>query len=130
MSPEDLSRPGSLHTFLEDAIVSRNIIFCLLLIVSFVFSVQVFAHGGGQFSAAIIDSLKVHHAHIENEQKITFSYLDNFRNENGKKRSAFQGEIELAIVWDKNSRWGSEILIPYSNTGTNKIGRASCRERV
>lgn len=75
-----------------------------------------FAHEeGAKFSGAIIDPLRVHHAHIEDEQRVNFSFIDDVGNINGN--NAFSHSLELAINWDDNFRWGSEIFIPYSDTG-------------
>ncbi len=75
---------------------------------------------GAKFSGAIIDPLRVHHAHIEDEQRVNFSYIDGNGNESGN--SAFNHSLELALNWDDEFRWGSEILIPYSNAGNKVAG--------
>ena len=88
------------------------------LISTFIFSIvslNTLAHEqGAQFSGAIIDPLRVHHAHIEDEQRLNFSTIDNT---NGK--NTYSNSLELAINWDDDFRWGSEIFIPYSNDGGN-----------
>jgi len=40
---------------------------------------------GAKFSGALIDSLTVHHAHIEDEQRLNFSFLKDFENDRGEK---------------------------------------------
>lgn len=75
---------------------------------------------GASFSGAIIEPLKVHHAHIEDEQRINSSFLDGFREEAGGKRTAFSNSLELAIDWTNEFRIGAEALIPFSNTGFDK----------
>lgn len=80
------------------------------------FSINSFSHEeGANFSGAIIDPLRVHHAHIEDEQRINFSFIDDVGNIDGN--NTYSHSLELAINWDDNFRWGSEIFIPYSNTG-------------
>ena len=75
---------------------------------------------GAKFSGAIIEPLKVHHAHIENEQRINVDYLNGYAGD--KSRTAFASSLELAFNWNDTFTWGSEILIPYSNTGiTNDL---------
>jgi hypothetical protein len=58
---------------------------------------DLFAHEeGAQFSGAIIEPLKVHHAHIEDEQKFNFFFLDgaaiaySFINGTGKGAAAIR----------------------------------------
>ncbi len=82
---------------------------------------SVFGHEeSAPFSSAIIEPLKVHHAHIEDEQRINFSYFDGFREEDGRKRTAFSNTVELANHWTGEFRIGSEVVIPFSNTGFDK----------
>ena len=72
---------------------------------------------GAPFSGAIIDAMRVHHAHIENEQRINLFAMDGFGAPDGTTRSAFGSSLELAIDWTGKFRFGSELLIPFSNTG-------------
>jgi len=91
----------------------RQLLFLTLLVLNIV---KVSAHTeGSKFSGAIIDPLRVHHAHIEDEQRVNFS-----RIENADGSLTFLHSIELAVAWGKGSRFGSEIVIPYSNTGLDK----------
>lgn len=78
---------------------------------------------GAQFSGAIPEPILLHHAHIEDEQKLNFVKLKDFRR-NKKKEAALFGTLELAVTWLDDFRFGSEIFIPFSNTGTshNKFG--------
>lgn len=72
-----------------------------------------FAHEvGAPFSGAIIDPLALHHAHIENEQRVNFFVLRGMKAPNGGKRNGFESELELG--WS-NSRFnfGVEALIPF-----------------
>lgn len=73
---------------------------------------------GANFSGAIIEPLRVHHAHIEDEQRLNLGGVGGLRTENGK-RGAFDSSIELAAAWDSDFRFGSEISIPFSNTGND-----------
>lgn len=98
---------------------------------------RVFAHEeGAPFSGAIIEPLEVHHAHIENEQKFNFFFLDGAPIEEEEEAGAEEGEeeevenkktrrdifrhtYELAWRYTDDFRWGSEIIIPFSNEGEN-----------
>ena len=73
---------------------------------------------GAAFSGAIIDPLKVHHAHIEDEQRLNISFL---KGENGNK-DAILNSLEFAVDWSNDFRWGSEVLIPLSNSGADGYG--------
>ncbi len=73
---------------------------------------------GADFSGAIIEPLRVHHAHIEDEQRLNLGGVSGLRTDSGK-RGAFASSIELAAAWDAEFRFGSEIFIPFSNTGND-----------
>ena len=73
---------------------------------------------GTPFSGAFPEPLLLHHAHIEDEQRINFSRFENFRTERGEE-TAVSGEMELAFTWLEDFRLGSEIFIPFSNTGVS-----------
>lgn len=78
-------------------------------------TVSAFAHEeGAPFSGAIIDPLVLHHAHIENEQR--FNYFNSFgvRDNTGRERNAYEGEIELAYA-SPNFRYGFEVFIPVAS---------------
>ena len=92
----------------------------LVVGVAFFGAAPVYAHEeGANFSGAIIEPLRVHHAHIEDEQRLNFGWIDDFRSDEGK-RGAFSSSIELAAAWDSDFRVGSEIFIPFSNTGGDR----------
>ena len=74
---------------------------------------------GAPFSGAIIEPLRVHHAHIEDELRVNNAVLGNFRADDGK-RTAFENSLELGIAWTEEFTLGSEILIPFSNTGDDR----------
>jgi hypothetical protein len=75
------------------------------------------AHEAGTpFSGAFPEPILLHHAHIEDEQRINFSRFENFRTQRGEE-AALSGEMELAFTWLEDFRLGSEIFIPFSNTG-------------
>jgi len=78
---------------------------------------------GAPFSGAIPEPILLHHAHIEDEQKLNSVVLKKFRRDE-KKETAFFSSLELAVTWLDDFRFGSEIFIPFSNTGTsdNKFG--------
>lgn len=73
---------------------------------------------GAPFSAAIIDPLLVHHAHLEDEQRLNMFFSKGFRRADGKKRFAFMNEYELAIA--KDFTWGAEVFIPFSTGGVGR----------
>jgi hypothetical protein len=88
-----------------------------MVVLACLWTVGAGAHeAGSPFSGAFPEPILLHHAHIEDEQKINFAHFDNFRTERGEE-SAFSIELELAIAWTDDFRLGSEIFIPFSNTG-------------
>ena len=93
-------------------IISLIILVCLS-------SVEAGAHEvGTPFSGAFPEPLLLHHAHIEDEQRINLTRFENYRTERGEE-SALSGEMELAFTWLDDFRLGSEIFIPLSNTGVS-----------
>jgi hypothetical protein len=93
-------------------IVSMAVLVC-------VWSIKAGAHeAGAPFSGAFPEPLLLHHAHIEDEQRINFSGFDNFRTGRGEE-TALSAEMELAFTWSEDFRLGSEIFIPFSNTGVS-----------
>jgi hypothetical protein len=105
--------------------MSANVIKILSLsILAWVWAIETGAHeGGAPFSGAFPEPIILHHAHIEDEQRINFVGLKNFRTEE-KEVTAFATSLELAVTWLDDFRFGSEIFIPFSNTGTsnNHVG--------
>jgi len=97
-----------------------KIIFVLAVFLLFSESRSVSGHEeGAPFSGAIGEPVLVHHAHIEDEQFFNSIFFDNFRT--GKeKRAAFANQMEMAVDWTGEFRLGSEIFIPFSNTGTSR----------
>ena len=69
---------------------------------------------GAPFSDAIIDPLLLHHAHIENEQRINFFSLRDVKNESGRRSSAFEAELEIGYS-THDFRYGWEIFLPIAN---------------
>ena len=98
---------------------SVRFILCMVFILST--SGTTFGHEeGAPFSGAISEPIKVHHAHIENEQSISFSFYDDFEKEEGdQKRSAMEASVEFGVAWNKAFNLGSEISIPLSDLGTD-----------
>lgn len=83
------------------------------------FPSKVCAHEpGAPFSSAIIDPVVTHHAHIENEQRLNFSFFRRFRQEGEGARFMFGNSLELA--WSPNFRWGVEAQIPFSDQGSGR----------
>ena len=93
---------------------------CILcaLIILFSSGISKAHQDSAPFSGAISELIKVHHAHIENEQSINFSFYDDFqKEEDGEKRPAFETTLEFGIAWNGNFSVGSEFSIPFSDTG-------------
>jgi hypothetical protein len=90
-----------------------------LVALVWLWAIQAGAHEvGTPFSGAFPEPILLHHAHIEDEQRINYSGFDNFRTERGEE-TAWSAEMELAFTWLDNFRLGSEIFIPFSNTGVS-----------
>lgn len=66
---------------------------------------------GAPFSGAISDPLVLHHAHIENELRFNSFNSFGIQDGAGQKRSAYEGEFELAYS-SPNFRYGVELFIP------------------
>lgn len=69
---------------------------------------------GAPFSGSIIDPIILHHAHIENEQRVNFFALNGVPDDNGIKHPGYETELELAYG-SKNYRYGFEIFLPIEN---------------
>lgn len=69
---------------------------------------------GAPFSGAIIDPTILHHAHIENEQRVNFFALNGKPDENGVKHPGYQTELEMAYG-SKSYRYGFEFFILIEN---------------
>ncbi len=98
---------------------SIRFIFCLVFSLSA--SSTTFGHEvGAPFSGAISEPVILHHAHIEDEQSLNMAFRDDFQKEAGdQKRFAFDSSLELATAWDHDFSFGSEIFIPFSETGND-----------
>lgn len=80
---------------------------------------------GAPFSGAIIDPTILHHAHIENEQRLNFFALQGVPDENGVKRPGYEGELELAYG-SQNFKYGAELFLPVlSLTAPDGRGRVT-----
>lgn len=69
---------------------------------------------GAPFSGAIVDPPILHHAHIENEQRLNFFLLRGMRDGVDRKRTGYETELELAYG-SKNFRYGFEVFVPFSS---------------
>lgn len=69
---------------------------------------------GAPFSGAIIDPPILHHAHIENEQRLNFFVMRGVRDGAGRKRTGYEAELELAYA-SKDFRYGFEVFAPFSS---------------
>ncbi len=100
--------------------MSANLIKILSLsILAWVCAIEAGAHeAGAPFSGAFPEPILLHHAHIEDEQRINLVGLKNLRR-GEKEVAAFSSSLELAVTWLNDFRFGSEIFIPFSNTGTS-----------
>ena len=109
-----------MHLYGKAPMKSVRFILCMVFILST--SGTTFGHEeGAPFSGAISEPIKVHHAHIENEQSISFSFYDDFEKEEGdQKRSAMEASVEFGVAWNKAFNLGSEISIPLSDLGTDE----------
>jgi hypothetical protein len=84
-------------------------------IAGIVFATHAQAHElGAPFSDAIIDPLVLHHAHLENEQRLNFFALRDVLDDLGRKRSAFETELELAYA-TRDFKYGFEIFLPLAS---------------
>ena len=98
-------------------------IFSLPLLVWFC-TVEAGAHeAGAPFSSAFAEPILLHHAHIEDEQRLNSVGFKDFRRED-KEVDAFSTSLELAVTWTEDFRFGTEVFFPLSNTGdsTNDFG--------
>lgn len=97
---------------------SNRLALCIFFIITT--SNTLFAHEkDAPFSGAISEPIKVHHAHIEDEQSLNFSFYNDFqKEEDSDKRFAFEASLELAASWNDDFDLGYELLIPFSNTGS------------
>ena len=67
---------------------------------------------GAPFSGAIIDPLALHHAHIENEQRINLFALRGVSGFSNPRRHA--GEAELEVAWSNEKfDFGVEAFLPF-----------------
>ncbi|GEM_PF-610691 len=88
-----------------------------LLVGACIFFAASFARGheeGAPFADAIIDPLLLHHAHIENEQRINFFALRGVQTDLGGRSSAFESELELAYA-THDFRYGFEFFVPIAD---------------
>ena len=99
----------------------KPILFISCMIFIFSSSSNSFGHEvGAPFSGAISEPVILHHAHIEDEQSLNMSLHDHFeKEEGGEKRSAFGSAFEFASSWGDDYNFGSEIFIPFSDTGND-----------
>lgn len=74
---------------------------------------------GAPFSGGILDPVLLHHAHIENEQRLNFFVLKGMRDETGAKHTGYESELELAYG-SGNYRYGFEVFVPFLNMANPK----------
>jgi hypothetical protein len=100
--------------------MSSNLIKVILMaLLVCLWTIEAGAHeAGAPFSGAIPEPILLHHAHIEDEQKINFAHFKNFQTERGEE-TTLSAQMELAFTWSDDFRLGSEIFIPFSNTGVS-----------
>jgi len=79
---------------------------------------------GAPFSGAILDPLVLHHAHIENEQRLNLSAARLAGTGTGPERWAFESELELS--WSTNDyMFGAEAFFPLANVHQPGAGRVT-----
>lgn len=84
----------------------------LLLVIS---ARQSLAHEeGAPFSDAIVDPLILHHAHIENEERLNLFMLNRINEGESPGGQGYVSELELAYALP-NHRYGFEVFIPVAN---------------
>lgn len=69
---------------------------------------------GAPFSDAIIDPLVLHHAHIENEQRVNLFGARGVLDGAGRKRTAYTGELEVGYAMP-SFRYGLELFVPFAS---------------
>lgn len=67
---------------------------------------------GAPFSGAISDLLALHHAHLENEQRLNGYVARGMEGPLGEKRTGYESELELAWA-SADFRFGAELFIPF-----------------
>jgi len=97
-------------------------LYTLTLVLGWIVSTQnAYGHEiDAPFTSAIPELIKMHHAHIEDEQRINFAQTDGITTDAGGgdvKRSAFSNTFEMAVTWTEEFNLASEIFVPFSNTG-------------
>jgi len=70
---------------------------------------------GAPFSGAIIDPLLLHHAHIENEQRINLLALRGVQGSGSARRHGAEAELEFGWSNDKFN-FGAEAFLPLRST--------------
>lgn len=105
---------------MKSIIMCTNLLKNLFLILLIWFGpMEAEAHeAGAPFSSAFAEPIILHHAHIEDEQRVNFVGFKDFRTVE-KEVDAFSSSLELAITWLDDFSLGSEIFISFSNTGTS-----------
>ena len=99
----------------------HHITYLMIFLGVFIFSRPASGHQkGAPFSGAIPEPIKVHHAHIEDEQRVNLTLFDDLHVEEKDPRTAFSSSLELAAAWGEDFRFGSELNIPFSNTGLSE----------
>lgn len=98
----------------------------LVLLATVIGSGTILAHEeGAPFSGSILDPVILHHAHIENEQRLNFFVLNGMPDESGSKHTGYISELELAYS-SKNYRYGFELFLPVENMAApNGAGRVT-----
>ena len=91
--------------------MSTNLIKVISLsVLALLWAIEAGAHeAGAPFSGAFPEPLLLHHAHIEDEQRINLTRFENFRTGRGEE-AALSAEMELAFTWTDDFRFGSEIF--------------------
>lgn len=100
-----------------------------VLFISFASGVR--AEGGHEHENAFVETLEIHHAHIENEFRVNGTFRENVREETvdeaGETVTAYRDvlEHEFELGWgDEAGRIGVEAHLPFTNEGRDEEGHA------
>jgi len=92
------------------------------LIAALMSNIPALAHEeNAPFSGAIIDPFELHHAHIEDEQRINLGRSVYRNRSTGERTRTSFSELELAWA-SEDFRFGMEVFIPYFDIRTSPAG--------
>lgn len=77
---------------------------------------------GAPFSGAMIEPLVLHHAHLEDEQRLNLFALRKLREPETPQRHAYESELELAWA-NSDFTFGMEVFVPFVSWPAPEGGR-------